>query len=97
MTMGQGRPPFFESHPSAVDLACEQGRSRHERIQRPTTAGEGKFERPVARVEEVCPEAAPGGRRDGVRTPFAAAAGDAWVAGAALPPPRELAVDRSGS
>ena len=68
-------------------------------------AGEGKFERPVAHVEEVFPKAVTGTRwrrhrgavRDGVRTPFAAAASDAWVAGAAPPPPQELAVDCSGS
>ena len=76
-----------------------------ERIQRPTTAGEVKFERPVARVEEVCPEAVVGTRwrrlrgavRDGVRTPFAAAASDAEVTGAASHPPYEPAMDCSSS
>ena len=35
-----------------TSLVLQGRRSRHESLQRPTMAGKGKFERPVARVEK---------------------------------------------
>ena len=76
-------------------LLLQGRRSRRERLDRLTMAGEGKFKRQVARVKKF--ERHPGAIRGGVRTPFRAAAGDAGVAGAVSPPPHELEVDCSGS
>ena len=35
-----------------TSLVLQRRRSRHESLKRPTMAGKGKFERPVARVEK---------------------------------------------